>query len=447
MISAGIRQVFIWTTLVFLVVSLGVVITYNSTTKCCKPKISIFAQTDWILYKNCSFDSAAWREGVMTKVYPYVPKNCSKLFKGDKKEVKYVRDRLASWKSSQSDQEFSKLTRNCAWVRHNFINNLYVTDLERSFPIAITLVVYNSIQQVVRFLKAVYRVHNQYCICPDSSATPAFKDIVKNIAACLHNVHVASKLITVNWGHRSIMKAQLRCFEDLVHMRKHLPGPLKWKYSINLCGKELPMATNHEIVSHLIKLNGSMAISPLLVGKDQYEELSRLRRKKIPFNLPYYKNSAYVGMPYEFLNYMFANPKAIRLRHFFERCTIPEEHFYSTLATMPGVPGGYNRTISERNPFIISHSIWQFTNATIEIGTGDGVRCRGKVIHFVCISDVGGLPVIMGETKNGNRALFHNKYFMEYDHAIMDCMEEELIARNKKEFMMDCGNAQNMTGA
>lgn len=35
-------------------------------------------------------------------------------------------------------------------------------------------------------------------------------------------------------------------------------------------------------------------------------------------------------------------------------------------------------------------------------------------------------------------ALFHNKYFMERDHTVMDCIEEELISRNKLEYERDC---------
>ena len=41
--------------------------------------------------------------------------------------------------------------------------------------------------------------------------------------------------------------------------------------------------------------------------------------------------------------------------------------------------------------------------------------------------------------RNGpERALFHNKYFMELDHSIMDCMEERLVAINMREYKEDC---------
>ena len=34
--------------------------------------------------------------------------------------------------------------------------------------------------------------------------------------------------------------------------------------------------------------------------------------------------------------------------------------------------------------------------------------------------------------------MFHNKYFMEKDHIVMDCMEEELVIRNRLEYEKDC---------
>ena len=34
--------------------------------------------------------------------------------------------------------------------------------------------------------------------------------------------------------------------------------------------------------------------------------------------------------------------------------------------------------------------------------------------------------------------MFHNKYFMERDHTVMDCVEEQLVIRNRLEYMKDC---------
>lgn len=36
--------------------------------------------------------------------------------------------------------------------------------------------------------------------------------------------------------------------------------------------------------------------------------------------------------------------------------------------------------------------------------------------------------------------MFHNKYFMERDHTVMDCIEEEIVNRNKEEYKRDCAS-------
>ena len=41
------------------------------------------------------------------------------------------------------------------------------------------------------------------------------------------------------------------------------------------------------------------------------------------------------------------------------------------------------------------------------------------------------------------KALFHNKYFTELDHTVMDCMEERAVAKNRQEFEADFGHSNN----
>ena len=267
-------------------------------------------------YDNrCGFK--AWKDGAVTVLQPRIAMNYSKLFDGNVEEVKKVNAEAAKWKNSLSDHGLLERTMSCYWVKYYFINNLYITELERSFPIAFLFLVHNSPQQVLRLLKVVYRPHNQYCIIPDSKSSPHLIGIFRNIAACLSNVKIASKLLPVQWGHHSIMDSQLICFRELLALRERQSEQSKWKYVINLCGKELPLATNHQIVSRLMQLNRSSAIYPKLVPKSDSISNRRLRKGQIPFNLPYYKSSTYMGLSYEFLNFIFTNSTAIKVRQFF----------------------------------------------------------------------------------------------------------------------------------
>ena len=71
---------------------------------------------------------------------------------------------------------------------------------------------------------------------------------------------MASKLLEVKWGHKSIIQSQMLCYSDLLKVREKQAEEQRWKYVINLCGKELPLNSNHEIVSHLVRLNGTSAV-------------------------------------------------------------------------------------------------------------------------------------------------------------------------------------------
>ncbi len=96
---------------------------------------------------------------------------------------------------------------------------------------------------------------------------------------------------------------------------------------------------------------------------------------------------------------------------------------------VPGVPGGYS---PGKKYFRIEQSFWM---------TSMGSKpCSGKVVHDICIPTIRGLERITTASKDGQNALFLNKYFMEQDHVMMDCMEERLIARNKIEYEEDCNH-------
>ncbi len=378
-----------------------------------------------------------WRKGIVTTLQPAIPRNCNKLFEGDHTEVSVVRSELKLWKNSLADSQVLQLTSNCSWVEENFINNLYTTKLELLFPIAFVFVVYNSPQQVMRLLKLLYRPHNQYCISPDKKSGPLFIGIFRNLAKCLDNVHLVSTLREVKWGHPSIMESQMCCYKDLMNIRDKQAKKDKWKYVINLCGKELPLATNHEMVSHLVNLNGTSMVEAELVKGSDHESLRRLWDKKpVPYSIPYAKGNGYMSLSQEFIHFILTNSTAINVYKFFQKSWIPEEHYFATLYMLPGVPGGVNHSLEKNHLFATDRYCWAYN-----LREKRGRNCHGKVVHNVCIVDIGDLSWIDTGCIQGRYALFHNKYFMENDHVVMDCMEERIIARNKLEHAQDsrCG--------
>lgn len=374
---------------------------------------------------------SAWTRGVVTEVEPVIKRNCIKLFSGDANEVELARTHNRQWKNSLTDEELLKLTGNCSWVEDYFQDNLYTTRLERSFPVAYSFVVYDSPQQVVRLLRLLYRPTNTYCLHLDRKSNGSFRGIVNNIAHCLENVVIPSKLVSVSWGHYSLMEAQMACLEELTLLRTRQSWRKKWTHVINLCGKELPIASTHQIVSTLRKFAGSSVIKSRRVCDNEPEVTRRLGGQAVPFNLTLYKSMTYMALSYEFANFLRTDKVAIEVYKFFKTCKIPEEHFYPTMFMIPETPGGFKPNLKYVD---ISNYFWR-TKRTAESWP---TKCTGKTVHNICIVTSGELREILERSKNGTGALFHNKYFMEDDHTIMDCMEERLVGMNREEYLDDC---------
>ena len=68
-------------------------------------------------------------------------------------------------------------------------------------------------------------------------------------------------------------------------------------------------------------------------------------------------------------------------------------------------------------------------------------NCKGGfIVHGICIMTSTDLPnvQIKVDVNDLSGPLFHNKYFMERDHTVMDCVEKQLVIRNRLEFENDC---------
>ena len=373
----------------------------------------------------------AWRQGVVSELDPIIKRNCTKLFQGDQQEIETVKAQTEVWNNSLSDEELFRLTGDCLWVKNYFYNNLYLTKQERSFPLAYSFVVYNNPQQVLRLLRYLYRPVNAYCIHPDNKSSPLFMSIFNNITKCLDNVMVASELYDVGWGAPTLMQAQMSCLSDLVRYRDTQRKSKQWKYLINLCGKELPMMSSHDTVAHLKRLNGSSAIKARIIHPNETRTVSRLHNRTVPFNLQLYKGLAYMAISYDFAHFLITNSTAIAVYEFFKTCYIPEEHFYATLYMIPGVPGGHNPTLPQWYYFYTLRVFW------LNDPTHNDMYCTGPRVHSICIVTVGELQK-MASFIDKPHALFHNKYFMELDHVVMDCIEERFVAKNKQQYELEC---------
>ncbi len=339
-----------------------------------------------------------------------------------------------------------KNMNNCSWLREFLDNNLYNSEMEKNFPIAFTIVVHDSPEQILRLIRILYRRQNSFCIHTDAKSP--YKRFFERVSNCVDNIVVPPNLTSVVWGHSSVLEAQMKCARELVNLRTQ--QDLKWKYLLNLCGKEIPLVTNREMVNVLRKLSGTSNIKPQVVLASENEFQNRFtypvvisrnkssvyfdksKRLENPlFNSTqlHYKSSGYHALSFPFVHHLLYNYKAIRTRKLFQQCKSPEEHYYATVFMMPGVPGGYKPS-KWKSYFRVINSFWVPPR-----------KCFGKIIHRVCIVGAEDLSRV---SKYSGGHFFHNKYFMEYDDTVMCCMEKKLMERNWEEFQMDCSSRCHM---
>ena len=153
-----------------------------------------------------------------------------------------------------SATEYAELTENCNCFRSDlgyFVSPEDTIDEERRFPIAFSLLTYENLEQTERLLRLIYRPHNIYCIHVDAKSSAEMRDGLDAIAACLDNVFIAKPAIRTDWGNISIVHAELLCMRQLLVIRK------RWKYFINLVGRDFPLRTNYELVKILQAYDGA----------------------------------------------------------------------------------------------------------------------------------------------------------------------------------------------
>ena len=104
-----------------------------------------------------------------------------------------------------------------------------------------------------------------------------------------------------------------------------------------------------------------------------------------------------------------------------------------------GVPGGYNATVRSLIPYV-AVCVWVTDPAAKR--EPHKYCSSGYIIHDICIMTSADLFRVTDNLKvnvnNLKGPMFHNKYFMERDHTVMDCVEEQLVMRNRLEYKKDC---------
>ena len=116
---------------------------------------------------------------------------------------------------------------------------------------------------------------------------------------------------------------------------------------MTLCGKELPLRTNREMVSFLKGMEGRPVIYTSKFSSQDYAQKLHLtsidstkdvckftggfQSKSIPYGMKLFKTMAYFSLTPEFTNFAVYSSEARALYEFVKPIRSPEEAFYGTL--------------------------------------------------------------------------------------------------------------------
>ncbi|TNN00480.1 hypothetical protein fugu_011726 [Takifugu bimaculatus] len=179
---------------------------------------------------------------------------CLAIIEGDVTGRERSLEMLLTSRSKRNELKESfyiNATADCASYieRRGFITEP-LSEEERNFPIAYSMVIHDNIEMFERLLRAIYTPQNVYCVHVDQKSKDEFKAAVVGIISCLPNVFLATKLESVVYASWSRVQADLNCMRDL------LDSKVKWKYMLNTCGADFPIKTNREMVQALKTLKG-----------------------------------------------------------------------------------------------------------------------------------------------------------------------------------------------
>lgn len=360
--------------------------------------------------------------------------NCSAIYELDPVEIGRALEIKRKVIVDVDDESTVSLTSDCqTFVKTRGYNEVPVSEAERSFPLAYSLVVHKNAPMVERILHAIYAPHNIYCIHYDQKSSPAFKKAIENLARCTRNVFIASKLESVEYAHVSRLNADLNCLSDL------LKSEVQWKYAINLCGQDFPLKSNYELVMELKELNGSNMLEtsrPSELKKQRFSfhhelknvpyEYHRLPVKTTvakdvpPHNIQVFTGSAYFVLSREFVDHISNSQVAKDFLKWSADAYSPDEHFWATLVRIPGVPGHIPRSEPDITDLKSKTRLvkWNYLEGNLY------PACTGSHMRSVCIYGAAELRWLL---HYGH--WFANKFDPKVDPILIKCLEEKLMEK------------------
>ncbi|KAM8961498.1 beta-1,3-galactosyl-O-glycosyl-glycoprotein beta-1,6-N-acetylglucosaminyltransferase 4 [Pelodytes ibericus] len=364
--------------------------------------------------------------------------NCTSIYEQEPSEIgkslELRRKRIYDLK----DEDVVEMTKNCDSYKYFRKYDQKPLSLEeKNFPIAFSIVVHKDAITVERLLHTIFNPVNVYCIHYDEKSSAVFKNAMLNLATCFPNVFIASKIERVTYAHFSRLQADLNCLSDLLN------STVQWKYVINLCGQDMPLKSNFELVSELKKLEGRNMLEssrPTDVKKERYtyhHEVATslfldymqmpmktsLNKDPPPHNIEMYVGSAYFVLSRPFINYV-SNSELVKDFLIWSKDTFsPDEHFWATLVRVPGIPGEIPRAQGDVTDLDSKTRLvkWSYLEENLY------PVCTGTHVRSVCIYGAAELRWLL---RYGH--WFGNKFDPKVDPVLIKCLIEKLEEQQKE---------------
>ncbi|XP_053557379.1 beta-1,3-galactosyl-O-glycosyl-glycoprotein beta-1,6-N-acetylglucosaminyltransferase 4 [Bombina bombina] len=367
------------------------------------------------------------------------PVNCTAIYELEPVEIGKSLEIRRKRILDLDDKKVETLTQNCTAYKN--LRQYHMKSLsaeEKNFPIAYSIVVHKDAINIERLFYTIYSPWNVYCIHYDEKSSPVFKAVMTNLAKCFSNVFIASKIERVTYAHISRLKADLNCLSDL------LKSTVQWKYVINLCGQDMPLKSNFELVSELKKLNGKNMLEssrPSNLKKDRYiyhheiQDASHIEYMQMPaktsilkdpppHKLEIFVGSAYFVLSRQFINYILDSQLVIGFLDWSKDTFSPDEHFWATLARLPGIPGEIPRRVGDVTDLQSKTRLvkWSYLEDSIY------PSCTGTHIRSVCIYGAAELRWLLT-----SEHWFGNKFDPKVDPVLVKCLIEKLEERQREQ--------------
>ncbi|XP_018594012.2 beta-1,3-galactosyl-O-glycosyl-glycoprotein beta-1,6-N-acetylglucosaminyltransferase 3-like [Scleropages formosus] len=359
---------------------------------------------------------------------------CSAIFRGDTAGVEETDliQLLAAKKRDTflTEAFYLNLTQDCsAYVKNRGFLTVTLSEEEKHFPIAYSMVIHEKIEMFERLLRAVYVPHNVYCVHVDQKSSEDFKNAVRAIVSCFPNVFVASRLENVVYASWSRVQADLNCMEDL------LKSPVQWKYLLNTCGTDFPIKTNAEIVQNLRLLNGKNSMESEETSehkKDRWRyhynitntvARTSIKKSPPPISTPMFSGNAYFVVTREFVRHIFESKEVLNLLEWAKDTYSPDEFIWATLFRMPAMPGSYppNSKFQQSDMNALARLVkWSYLEGDVRRGA-PYPPCTGVHQRAVCIFGAGDLHWMIRQ-----HHLFANKFDPQVDDVAIRCLETYL---------------------